>query len=259
MRVIGGQIGQFVQRKRAEERVQYLAAHDALTGLPNRVMFAELLNHEIKAAQRYKRTFAVMFIDLDRFKFVNDTLGHEAGDKLLQEIAARFKACLRASDVVARLGGDEFVVLLQEARNQEDVASVARKLLAAAMKPVSVMGQECRVTASIGICMHPGVAQDEPTLMKNADIAMYLAKEQGKNNFQFFSEDIKTRSLARLTLESSPAPRAWSATSSRCTTRPSSTSGRKPSPAWRRCCAGSTPSSAWCRRRSSSRSPRKPG
>jgi diguanylate cyclase (GGDEF)-like protein/PAS domain S-box-containing protein len=202
VRVIGGQIGQFVQRKRAEERVQYMAAHDALTGLPNRVMFAELLNHELKAAQRYKRTFAVMFIDLDRFKFVNDTLGHEAGDKLLQEVSTRFKACLRASDVVARVGGDEFVVLLQEVQNQEDAASVARKLLAAALKPVSVMGQECRVTASIGICMHPGFAQDEPTLMKNADIAMYLAKEQGKNNFQFFSEDIKTHSLARLTLES---------------------------------------------------------
>jgi diguanylate cyclase (GGDEF)-like protein len=165
-------------------------------------VFAELLNHEIKAAQRYKRTFAVMFIDLDRFKFVNDTLGHDAGDKLLQEISVRFKACVRGSDVVARLGGDEFVVLVQEVKTPEDVASVARKLLAAALKPVSVMGQECRVTASIGICMHPGFAQDEPTLMKNADIAMYLAKEQGKNNFQFFSEDIKTHSLARLTLES---------------------------------------------------------
>ena len=203
VRVIGGQIGQFVQRKRAEERVQYMAAHDALTGLPNRVMFGELLGHEMRAAGRYDRRFAVMFIDLDRFKFVNDTLGHEAGDTLLKEVSARFKACLRGSDVVARLGGDEFVVLLQEAKSEEDVASVARKLLAAAMKPVSVLGQECRVTASIGICMHPGHAKDEATLMKNADIAMYLAKEQGKNNFQFFSEDIKTHSLERLTLESS--------------------------------------------------------
>src|SRR4029077_4480038 len=107
----------------------------------------ELLNHEIRMAQRYARSFAVMFIDLDRFKFVNDTLGHEAGDKLLQEVSTRFKACLRGSDVVARLGGDEFVVLLQEVKSEEDVALVARKLLAAALKPVSVMGQECRVTA----------------------------------------------------------------------------------------------------------------
>jgi diguanylate cyclase (GGDEF)-like protein len=203
VRVIGGQIGQFVQRKRAEERVQYMATHDALTGLPNRVMFSQILNHEIQVAQRYHRKFAVMFIDLDRFKIVNDTLGHEAGDKLLQEIGARFEACLRASDVVSRLGGDEFVVLLQETGDTEQVALVARKLLSAAMKPVNIVGQECRVTASIGICMYSPDAGDEQALMKNADIAMYIAKEGGKNNFQFFSEDIRTHSLERLTLESS--------------------------------------------------------
>jgi diguanylate cyclase (GGDEF)-like protein len=203
VRVIGGQIGQFVQRKRAEERVQYMATHDALTSLPNRAMFGQLLNHEIQVARRYRRSFAVMFIDLDRFKIVNDTLGHEAGDKLLQEVSTRFKDCLRASDVVSRLGGDEFVVLLQEATNAEQVAIAARKLLSAAMKPIVVLGQECRVTASIGICMYPADAQDEQSLMKNADIAMYLAKEQGKNNFQFFSEDIRANSLERLTLETS--------------------------------------------------------
>jgi len=203
VRVIGGQIGQFVQRKRAEERVQHMATHDALTSLPNRAMFGQLLNHEIQVAQRYRRRFAVMFIDLDRFKIVNDTLGHDAGDKLLQEVSTRFKACLRSSDVVARLGGDEFVVLLQEVKDAEQIAIAARKLLSAAMKPIVVLGQECRVTASIGICMYPAHAQDEQSLMKNADIAMYLAKEQGKNNFQFFSEDIRAHSLERLTLESS--------------------------------------------------------
>jgi diguanylate cyclase (GGDEF)-like protein len=203
VRVIGGQIGQFVQRKWAEERVQHMATHDALTSLPNRMMFGQLLNHEIQVAQRYRRSFAVMFIDLDRFKIVNDTLGHEAGDKLLQEVSTRFKDCLRASDVVSRLGGDEFVVLLQEVTNAEQVAIAARKLLSAAMKPIVVLGQECRVTASIGICMYPADAQDEQSLMKNADIAMYLAKEQGKNNFQFFSEDIRANSLERLTLETS--------------------------------------------------------
>src|SRR6267143_1359560 len=187
VRVIGGQIGQFVQRKRAEERVQYMATHDALTSLPNRVMFSQLLNHEIRAGERYQRSFAVMFIDLDRFKFVNDTLGHEAGDKLLQEVSTRFKDCLRASDVVSRVGGDEFVVLVQEVGDAEAISNIARKILSAAIKPIVVLGQECRVTASIGICMYPKDAQDEQSLLKNADIAMYLAKEQGKNNFQFLS------------------------------------------------------------------------
>jgi len=203
VRVIGSQIGQFLQRKQAEERVQFMATHDALTSLPNRGMFSQLLNHEIQVAQRYHRSFAVMFIDLDRFKLVNDTLGHEAGDRLLQEMGARFKDCLRASDVVSRLGGDEFVMLLPEVSDTDQVAMAARNLLSAALKPVVVLGQECRVTASIGICMYPADSQDEQSLMKNADIAMYLAKEQGKNNFQFFSEDIRAHSLERLTLESS--------------------------------------------------------
>ena len=201
--VIGSQIGQFLQRKQAEDQIQYLATHDGLTSLPNRVMFSQLLNVAIQSARRYKRNLAVLFIDLDRFKLINDTLGHEAGDKLLQEIAARFTECLRESDVVARLGGDEFVVLLQEVGEAEQVATVARKILSAAIKPVVLVGQECRVTASIGICLYPGDAQDELSLMKNADIAMYLAKEEGKNNFQFYSENIKVQSLERLTLETS--------------------------------------------------------
>jgi diguanylate cyclase (GGDEF)-like protein len=203
VRVIGSQIGQFLRRKEAEERARYMATHDGLTDLPNRVMFSQLLNHEILGAQRYRRTFAVMFIDLDRFKFVNDTLGHEAGDQLLQEISTRFKGCLRASDVVARLGGDEFVVLANEIAEREQVAMIARKLLSAALKPVAIRDQECRVTASVGICMYPDDARNEQDLMKNADIAMYLAKEEGKNNFQFYSEAIRTQSLEQLSLESS--------------------------------------------------------
>jgi diguanylate cyclase (GGDEF)-like protein len=203
VRVIGSQIGQFLQRKQAEGRIQYLATHDGLTGLPNRVMFSQLANAAIQTARRYQRMFAVLFIDLDRFKTINDTLGHDAGDKLLQEVAKRFSGCLRESDVVARMGGDEFVVLLQEVGEAEQVATVARKLLSAAIKPVLIMGQECRVTASIGICTYPADAQDEQSLMKNADIAMYLAKEEGKNNFQFYSEKIKVQSLERLSLESS--------------------------------------------------------
>jgi diguanylate cyclase (GGDEF)-like protein/PAS domain S-box-containing protein len=189
------------ERKRGQERIQYLATHDGLTGLPNRVMFNELLSLAIESARRYERKFAVLFIDLDRFKLINDTLGHQAGDVMLKEMSARLKDCLRASDVVARLGGDEFVVLVQEAHGADQVATVARKILSAAMAPMEILGQECRVTASIGIAMYPVDAEDEQSLMRNADIAMYLAKEEGKNNFQFYAKEIKAQSLERMALE----------------------------------------------------------
>ncbi|MBL0727040.1 EAL domain-containing protein [Piscinibacter sp. HJYY11] len=193
---------EITDQKVAEEHIHHMARHDSLTGLPNRLLFSNLLNAALKTAERYKRTFAVMFIDLDRFKFINDTLGHEAGDTLLKEITARFKQALRGSDVIARLGGDEFVVLVQEVPDREHAAIVARKLLSAAIKPIELMGQECRVTASVGISLFPGDGQDEQTLMKNADSAMYHAKEEGKNNFQFYSSEISTQTLERLTLES---------------------------------------------------------
>jgi diguanylate cyclase (GGDEF)-like protein/PAS domain S-box-containing protein len=188
-------------RKRAEERIQYLATHDGLTGLPNRAMFGQLLNLAVETSRRYDRKFAVLFIDLDRFKVINDTLGHEAGDVLLREMAARLRECLRASDVVARLGGDEFVVLVQEVADVGQVSAVARNILSAVMKPVVILGQECRVTASVGICMHPEEGQDEQSVMKNADMAMYLAKEEGKNNYQFYSGRMKNHSIERLALE----------------------------------------------------------
>ncbi|AKJ27361.1 PAS-domain containing protein [Caldimonas brevitalea] len=189
------------QQKRAEERIQYLARHDSLTGLPNRAWFHDLLTLALHGARRYQRKLAVLFIDLDRFKIINDTLGHEAGDQLLKEISSRLKRCLRACDVVARLGGDEFVVMVQEIEEPEQLVTVARKILAAVLEPVPILGQPCRVTASIGIAMYPAAGEDDQTLMKNADIAMYVAKEEGKNNYQFYSPDIKTQSLERLALE----------------------------------------------------------
>jgi diguanylate cyclase (GGDEF)-like protein/PAS domain S-box-containing protein len=192
---------EITEQKIAEERIQHLATHDGLTGLPNRVMFSHLLSAAIPIAQRQQRGLGVLFIDLDRFKFINDSLGHEAGDTLLKEIAKRFKKILRAGDVVARLGGDEFVVLLQDMTSAAQVATVARKIISAAINPVMLMGRECRVTASIGIALHPQNGSDEQTLMKNADIAMYFAKEEGKNNFQFYSPGIRAHSLERLTLE----------------------------------------------------------
>jgi diguanylate cyclase (GGDEF)-like protein len=184
-------------------RIEYLAYHDGLTALPNRSLFNKLLSQAISQAQRFHRTLAVAFIDLDRFKQINDTLGHEAGDELLKEVANRLKACLRDSDTVARLGGDEFVVLLTELSDERYAASVAQKIITSIARPFVLLGQDFRVTASIGISTYPRDGLDEVTLTKNADIAMYQAKEDGKNNFQFYSEKLNANSLERLALESS--------------------------------------------------------
>jgi diguanylate cyclase (GGDEF)-like protein len=185
------------------KRVEHLAYHDGLTALPNRGLFNKLLSQAISQAQRHHRQLAVAFIDLDRFKQINDTLGHEAGDALLQEVANRLKGCLRDSDAVARLGGDEFVVLLTELVEEKYAATVAQKIIATIAKPFVLLGQEFRVTASIGISIYPTDGLDEQTLTKNADIAMYQAKGNGKNQFQFYSEKLNANSLERLTLESS--------------------------------------------------------
>ena len=189
------------ERKRQQEKIHYLATHDSLTGLPNRMMLNQLLSHAINAAKRHNRKLAVFFIDLDRFKIINDMLGHEAGDRLLQEIALRFRQALRSMDIVARMGGDEFVVLIEEIENCEQISTVAHKLMAEAAKPFSLMSEEFRVTASIGISIYPKDGETEQSLLKNADIAMYFAKEEGKNNFQFYSKDIKSHSIEKLSIE----------------------------------------------------------
>jgi diguanylate cyclase (GGDEF)-like protein len=185
------------------ERVEYLAYHDGLTGLPNRSMFSKLLSQSLSEAHRYGRRLGVAFLDLDRFKQINDTLGHEAGDQLLQNVANRLKGCVRESDTVARLGGDEFVVLLPELNDVKHAGVIAEKILAAIAKPFTLIGHEFRVTASIGISAYPMDGLDEQTLTKNADVAMYKAKSEGKNNFQYYSESLNVNSLERLTLESS--------------------------------------------------------
>ncbi len=189
------------ERKQAEDRMEYLATHDGLTGLPNRIMFNHLLNASIRVGQRYERKFALMFIDLDKFKEINDTLGHVAGDALLVEVSNRLRGCLRDSDVVARLGGDEFVVILNEVAESHRVAKVAGNVVAAIGKPLLLSGSECGVTASVGIALFPADGEDEETLTKHADIAMYTAKEGGKNDFRFFSSEIKSQSVERLKLE----------------------------------------------------------
>jgi diguanylate cyclase (GGDEF)-like protein len=185
------------------KRVEYLAYHDGLTGLPNRSMYSKLLSQSISEAHRYGRRLAVAFLDLDRFKQINDTLGHAAGDQLLQDVAKRLRLCVRESDTVARLGGDEFVVLLPELSDVKHAAVIAEKILLAIAKPFTLIGQEFRVTASIGISTYPFDGLDEQTLTKNADVAMYKAKADGKNNFQFYAESLNTNSLERLTLEAS--------------------------------------------------------
>ncbi len=188
--------------KFAEERIQYLAYHDDLTTLPNRSSFNRFLNHGIRHAHRHGTGLAVLFIDLDRFKNINDTLGHEGGDLLLQEVGERLKHCVRQSDTVARLGGDEFVVLLEDLGEPERVAVVARKILADIARPFDIHAQEIRVTASVGISIYPEDGEDEQTLMKRADIAMYHAKQEGRNNYQFHTALMETHSFERVALES---------------------------------------------------------
>jgi diguanylate cyclase (GGDEF)-like protein len=189
------------EKTRADERIEYLASHDSLTGLPNRDMFNHLLHAAMETARRRQLQFALLFIDLDRFKIINDSLGHEAGDALLAEIASRLRKHLRASDIVARLGGDEFVVILEHTADRGTVEEITRELLAAVGEPVQLSGHECHATASIGIAMFPDHGSDVHTLTKNADMAMYLAKEDGKNNFRFFTKEVKMQSIERLTLE----------------------------------------------------------
>lgn len=202
VRAIGAQIGQFMARKQAEERVHHLAHFDELTGLPNRSMFNQRLGHALAQARRSDRPLAVLFIDLDRFKNINDTLGHEAGDRVLEEVARRLHGCLREGDTIGRLGGDEFVVLIDELPEPMHIAAVAQKILAAVVKPFILGAQEFNISASIGISTYPEDSADMQGLLKNADIAMYRAKEQGKNNYQFYSALMNIHTVERLALES---------------------------------------------------------
>lgn len=188
-------------RKEAELRVQYLASHDSLTDLPNRATFAEMLKVASHSARRQGRSLAVLFIDLDRFKWVNDTLGHDAGDMLLREVAGRLRSAVRQSDLVARLGGDEFVVLLQDVAEPADATRVANAVLDSLRDPVAIDGRECAVSASIGICLHPDGDQDDQAVLKNADMAMYLAKQSGKNGYRLYVNEIKEQAAERAALE----------------------------------------------------------
>jgi diguanylate cyclase (GGDEF)-like protein len=187
----------------AAERIEHLAYHDKLTDLPNRSMFTRSLDQALHDAKLRQRRVAVLFLDLDRFKNINDTLGHQAGDTLLQEVSTRLRSSLGANALVARLGGDEFVVMIRHAGDSGSLAAIAKNLLTAIARPFAIGGQEFRVTASLGIGVYPDDGYDERVLMKNADIAMYQAKEDGKNSFAFYSAALDQHSVERLAFESS--------------------------------------------------------
>ena len=195
-------IRDITDRKRAEEHIEYLAYHDELTGIPNRAHFQRAFEHAIAVNARHGLKSALMVVDLDRFKNINDIIGHEAGDQLLKQVAARLRTCLRDSDVLARLGGDEFVILMQDAASIEAVSAVANKLLEATSRPLVINEQEFMITASIGISTSPHDGTDLQTLLRNSDVAMYRAKESGKNGFQYFSPEMDAHGRERLSIES---------------------------------------------------------
>jgi len=186
----------------AEQKVHELARYDSLTGLPNRNMFLGELDRSIARAVRQGGEFAIFFIDLDRFKTINDTLGHDAGDELLRTMAQRLRQALRKNDLVARLGGDEFVVLLEGASTGADLAALANKLLQVIAEPITIQGLAFLVTGSIGIGCWPVDGEDAATLLKHADAAMYLAKEKGKNKLQFYTAELADMAARQFELES---------------------------------------------------------
>jgi diguanylate cyclase (GGDEF)-like protein len=190
-----------VERKRSELRLNYLAQYDPLTEIPNRQYFQEQLERATARARREGRKVALFFLDLDQFKVVNDTLGHDAGDSLLREMADRLRRSIRAGDIVARLGGDEFAVLLEGLTGALDAETIARSILDVIAEPFHINGREVTVTTSIGITIYPNDNSDISTLLKNADIAMYQAKENGRNNFKFFTESMHAELLEYHRLE----------------------------------------------------------
>ncbi len=179
----------------------YLAQHDFLTDLPNRMLLNDRLTQAIALARRHGHRLAVLFLDLDRFKHVNDSLGHVIGDALLQSVARRLVTCVRSSDTVSRQGGDEFVVLLSEIEHADDAAASAQKIIAALVAPHDVAHHQLHVTVTIGISIYPDDGPDAETLIKCADTAMYHAKESGRNNYQFFEPDMNARAVERQWIE----------------------------------------------------------
>ena len=199
-RVIGVAMD-ITDRKLAEQRIAHMAHHDALTGLPNRVLLRDRIQQAIAQAHRNTKELAVLFLDLDRFKTINDSLGHQLGDRLLQSVASRILVCVREGDTVARVGGDEFVIVIPGIASSVDASSVAAKILEVLASAFHLNGNDLHVSASIGISLYPADGADAETLMRNADTAMYHAKDTGRGNFQFFTQHMNVAAQQRLTLE----------------------------------------------------------
>lgn len=189
------------ERREIEEEMKQIAHHDALTGLPNRRLFIEIINVEREQARRHRKNMAILFVDLDRFKEVNDTLGHEVGDELLKETAFRLKSVVRSSDTVARIGGDEFNILLTDLNRPEDTADIARNIIASFRQPFRLNEQEMNITTSVGISVYPDDSDEIDTLLRFADIAMYHAKGLGRNQYQFYNRAINVKSLESFKFE----------------------------------------------------------
>jgi len=194
LNAVAERLGKITERREAEETIKKLAYYDKLTGLPNRVLFNDRIEMALAQARRYEHKLAVLLLDLDEFKDINDRLGHKKGDQVLQMVANRLSNLLRATDVVTRLGGDEFLVLLTHIRHDQDVIVVTQKIMKAIDEPFILDGHECNITVSIGIAVYPKHGTDAGTLIERADVAMYRAKEGGRNQWQWYAGDISGES-----------------------------------------------------------------
>jgi diguanylate cyclase (GGDEF)-like protein/PAS domain S-box-containing protein len=199
--ILEGTLVDITERKVAEEQVQSLAYYDALTGLPNRILLRDRLSKALATARRQKHKVAILFLDLDRFKIINDSLGHSVGDLLLQEVAGRLNGCARDQDTVARLSGDEFLIVLTSVRDIHDAAVAAERFMDAMTAEFVIQGHSLSISCSLGVSIFPEHGADSETLIKNSDAAMYSAKDGGRNNFQFFTADMNDQAVERLTLE----------------------------------------------------------